>query len=90
MIPVKLSGRIIPVKLSQFENAPLPMLFTPSGIVMLDRLLQSQNTFSPMAVTPPGIVMLVSNISVGVLAAISVIFVIRRIKKKYLNGVEKE
>ncbi len=37
-----------------------------------------------------GIVMLVSNISVGVLAAISVFFVIRRINKKYLDGVEKE
>lgn len=37
-----------------------------------------------------GIVMLVSNISVGVLAAISVFFVIRKIKKKYLDGVEKE
>jgi len=33
-----------------------------------------------------GIVMLVSNISVGVLAAVSAFFVIRRIKRKYFNS----
>lgn len=37
---VKLSGIVTLVKLSQYLNAPPPMLLTLSGIVTLVRLLQ--------------------------------------------------
>ena len=44
------------IKLSQPENALLPMLVTPSPIVNSLRLLQSLNVPSPIVVTPSGIV----------------------------------
>ena len=43
------------VKLWQLSNAALPMLVTPSGIVMLVKLLQYQNAYFPMLVTPSSI-----------------------------------
>ena len=43
----------------QAEKAFLPMLVTPSGMVMLVRLLQPEKAYSPMLVTLLGIVMLV-------------------------------
>ena len=43
------------VKLLHDSNAALPMLVTPSGIVMLVKFLQYQNAYFPMLVTPSSI-----------------------------------
>ena len=67
---------IISRKLLQSSNAELPILVTPSGIVMLVKLLQPEKALYPMDVTPSGIVILVkplqsSNAELPILVTLS-------------------
>jgi hypothetical protein len=64
-VPVGTSVKPLPNaiddKLLQPENRYVPMLVTPSGIVMLVSPVQFSNALLPMLVTPLGIVTLVSS-----------------------------
>ena len=50
-----LSGISIPSKFGQFENAALPIVVTPSGIVIFNKPLQSANANSAISVTLPSV-----------------------------------
>ena len=53
---VTLLDKVMDIRLSQFPNAPLPILVTPLGKLMVTRLLQSWNAPAGTLVYPLGMV----------------------------------
>ena len=60
------------VKSVQFQKAPMPIIFTPSGMVIVVSLLHSEKAFMPMDITLLGIRVLMHPL-ISVLVSVSII-----------------